>query len=100
MILWYSASSQDEAMDFSALGAVPLELDPRWLSSRVDSSNKYVQYFLVGDKQHPSGYAPFFVHPGALSYCLGETTVFHIPVLRYALQAAPLCENQALLAGL
>lgn len=100
MILWYSASSQDEAMDLSALGPVPLELDPRWLSSRVDSSNKYVQYFLAGDKQHPSGYAPFFVHPGALSYCLGETTVFHIPVLRYALQAAPLCENQALLAGL
>ena len=100
MILWYSASSQDEAMDFSALGAVPLELDPRWLSSRVDSSNKYVQYFLVGDKQHPSGYAPFFVHPGALSYCLGETTVCHIPVLRYAIQAAPLCKNQALLAGL
>lgn len=100
MIQWNSANASVNTLDLSLLGAVPLELDPRWLSSRVNGADKYVRYFLLGDQQRPRGYAPFVVHQGALAYCFGETTLFRIPVLRYAMQGAPLCENQELLAGL
>jgi hypothetical protein len=100
MIQWYAANASCKTPDLSSVGAVPLELDAHWLSSRVNGVDKYVRYFLLGDQQRPSGYAPFFVHRSALAYCLGETTVFHIPVLRYAMQGTPLCANQALLPGL
>jgi hypothetical protein len=62
--------------------------------------DKSIHYFLQGDRQHPSGYAPFFVHPGGLAYCFGETTLFRVPVRRYAIQGAPLCKDPSLLAGL
>ncbi|SEK30751.1 GNAT family N-acetyltransferase [Nitrosovibrio tenuis] len=100
MTQWRIARALGSAPDLSLLGPVPLELDPSWLSSRVNGVDKYVQYFLLGDEYRPCGYAPFFVHQSALAYCLGETTIFHIPVLRYTIQGGPLCENQALLAGL
>jgi hypothetical protein len=100
MIQWHLASTSDNTPDLSLLGPVPLELDPKWLSTRVNGVDKYVHYFLLGDQRQPCGYAPFFVHRSALAYCLGETTVFHIPIRRYAMQGAPLCESQTLLAGL
>lgn len=100
MIQWHVANVSDSTLDLSLVGPVPLELDPRWLSSRINGIDKYVQYFLLGDQQRPQGYAPFVIHRGALAYCFGETTVFRIPVVRYAMQEAPLCENQTLLAGL
>jgi hypothetical protein len=97
---WYAANALGKTPDLSLLGPVPLELDPNWLSSHANGVDKYVRYFLLGDQQRPCGYAPFFVHPGMLAYCLGETTVFHIPVLRYVMQGTPLCEDYALLPGL
>ncbi|MHB1200468.1 MAG: GNAT family N-acetyltransferase [Polaromonas sp.] len=100
MIQWNSANASVNAPDLSLVGPVPLELDPRWLSSRVNGVNKYVRYFMLGDQQRPRGYAPFIVHQGALAYCFGEVTVFRIPVLRYAMQGAPLCDNDEMLAGL
>lgn len=100
MIQWNSANASSQTLDLSQLGPVPLELDPRWLGSRVNGTDKYVRYFLLGDQQRPSGYAPFIVHQGALAYCFGETTVFSIPVLRHAMQGAPLCDNEEMLAGL
>jgi len=75
-------------------------LDPSWLGSRSDGVDKHLQIFLLGDENRPSGYAPFFVHRSELAYCLGETAVFHLPVIRYAMQGAPLCENQELLSQL
>src|SRR4051794_9744942 len=100
MVQWHLADASDETLDLSRFGSVPLELDPRWLRSRVDGADKNIQLFLLGESQRPCGYAPFFVHRSVLAYCLGETTVFSIPVLRYALQGAPLCENGALLSEL
>ncbi|MDN5752160.1 MAG: GNAT family N-acetyltransferase [Nitrosospira sp.] len=103
MTQWQAADAPGSTPDLSLLGPVPLELDPLWLSSRVNGAggaDKYIQCFLLGDPQRPRGYAPFVVHQGALAYCFGETTVFRVPVLRYAMQEAPLCENQELLAGL
>ena len=97
---WYLADILEKVVDFSLLPPVPLEQDPRWLSSRVNGSDKYIRYFLLGDRLRPYGYAPFFVHPGALAYCLGESTLFRIPVLRYVMQNAPVCEDQALLPDL
>lgn len=97
---WCRANISGNAIDLSPLGSVPLELDPRWLSSRVDSSDKSIHYFLQGDRQHPCGYAPFFVHPGMLTYCFGEATLFRVPVRRYAMQGAPLCKDSSSLAGL
>ncbi|HEX8874489.1 MAG TPA: GNAT family N-acetyltransferase [Nitrosospira sp.] len=94
------ASASGNALDLSLLGVVPLELDPRWLGSHANGVDKYVRYFLLGDQQRPCGYAPFFVHSGTLAYCLGETAVLNVPVTRYAMQEAPLCENHALLPGL
>lgn len=100
MIQWNSTNASSDTLDLSRLGPVPLELDPRWLDSRVSGTDKYVRYFMLGEQQRPRGYAPFIVHQGALAYCFGETTVFRIPVLRYAMQGAPLCENQEMLAAL
>jgi Acetyltransferase (GNAT) domain len=100
MAEWRLANASGNSLNFSQLGPVPLELDPAWLKSRVNGQNKHVQYFLLGDQHRPCGYAPFFVHRSALAYCLGESTVFHIPVQRYALQGAPLCESPVSLAGL
>lgn len=100
MTQWNSTNTSGDTIDLSLLGSVPLELDPRWLGSRVSGADKHVRYFLLGDQQRPHGYAPFIVHQGALAYCFGETTVFRIPVLRYAMQGMPLCENEEMLAGL
>ena len=100
MIQWNSVQASATLPDLSLLGPVPLEQDPRWLNSYGSSADRYIRYFLLGDQQQPRGYAPFVVHPGALAYCLGETTLFRIPVLRYAMQGSPLCENHELLAGL
>lgn len=100
MIQWHLASASDNPPDLSLLGQIPLELDPKWLNTRVNGVDKYIQYFLLGDQRQPCGYAPFFVHRSALAYCLGETTVFDVPIHRYAMQGTPLCENPALLAGL
>lgn len=100
MTQWNSTNASGDTLDLSLLGPVPLELDPRWLGSRVSGADKYVRYFLLGDEQRPRGYAPFIVHQGALAYCFGETTVFRVPVLRYAMQGAPLCDNDDMLAGL
>ena len=100
MAQWHLANASGNTFDLSLLDPVPLELDPVWLSRRVNGVDKYVQYFLLGDQCRPYGYAPFFVHPSALAYCLGEITIFHVPVRRYAIQGAPLCENGALLADL
>lgn len=97
---WYPVNALESGIDFSLLPSVPLEQDPRWLSSRVNASDKHIHYFLLGDRQRPHGYAPFFVHPGTLAYCLGEATLFRIPVLRYAMQSTPLCEDEALLPDL
>lgn len=97
---WNSTNTSGDTLDLSLLGPVPLELDPRWLKSHGSSEDRYIRYFLLGDQQQPRGYAPFVVHRGALAYCLGETTLFRIPVLRYAMQGSPLCENRESLAGL
>ncbi len=100
MIQWNLANATDQPLDLSLLGPVPLALDPRWLSSRVNRADKHIQYFLLGDQHCPKGYAPFLVHRGALTYCLGETTLFQIPVLRHAMQGVPLCDNEEMLASL
>lgn len=100
MIHWNSANTAVDAVDLSLLGAIPLELDPRWLSSRVNGADKYVRYFVLGDQQRPHGYAPFIVHQGALAYYFGETMICRIPVLRYAMQGEPLCNDDGTLAGL
>jgi hypothetical protein len=97
---WYPVNALESGADFSLLPSVPLEQDPRWLNSRITGPDKHIHYFLLGDRMRPCGYAPFFVHAGALAYCLGEATLFRIPVLRYAMQSAPLCENEALLPDL
>ena len=100
MTQWNSIQASATIPDLSLLGPVSLELDPRWLNSHGSSADRYIRYFLLGDQQRPRGYAPFVVHRGAIAYCLGETTLFRIPVLRYAMQGLPLCENHQLLAGL
>lgn len=100
MSQWNSVNADGHALDLSLVSPVPLELDPRWLHSRMNGEEKYVRYFLLGDRQRPSGYAPFIVHPTALKYYFGETTVFSIPVLRHAIQGTPLCDNEEMLAGL
>lgn len=98
---WNSVSATDQSLDLSLLGPVPLELDPRWLRSRMSGgTDKHIRYFLFGDQDCPSGYAPFMVHQGALAYCVGEATLFRIPVLRHAIQGAPLCESEEMLAAL
>ncbi len=97
---WCMTDALANTLDLSLLGPVPLELDACWLSSHANGVDKYVRYFLLGDPQRPCGYAPFFVHSSTLAYCLGETTVFNVPVTRYVMQEAPLCENPALLPGL
>src|SRR5690242_14331270 len=100
MIQWHLANASGNTPDLSLLGPIPLELDPKWLSTRVNGADKYIQYFLLGDQHRPCGYAPFFVHRSALAYCLGETTIFHVPIRRYTMQGTPLCENHESLAGL
>ena len=97
---WYVADAPPETLDLGLLEPVPLDLDWRWLRIRADGIDKYVRYFLAGDQRRPRAYAPFFVHPGALAYCLGETTIFRIAVQRYAMQGAPLCDDPAVLGGL
>jgi hypothetical protein len=100
MMQWYLANVPDNIPDLSLPGTIPLALDPHWLSSHVDSLDKSIHYFFQGDPQNPCGYAPFFVHPGALAYCFGETTLFRIPVRRHAMQGEPLCEDPSSLTEL
>jgi hypothetical protein len=100
LVGWHSADTLCDAPELSALGPVPLELDPRWLRRQVDGPDKRLQCFLLGEALRPRGYAPFLVHRGSLSYCLGEITVFSVPVLRYSMRDAPLCEDRESLAGL
>lgn len=100
MAQWQLTNIPSNNINFSSLGTIPIELDPHWLNSRIDSPDKYVQYFLQGDQDHPCGYAPFFVHPGKLDFCLGEATLVSIPVRRYMIKGAPLCEDYSSLAEL
>jgi len=97
---WQLSNVPGSAINFSLLGNIPIELDPHWLNSNINSPDKDVQYFLQGDQENPCGYAPFFVHPGNLNFCFGETTLFSIPVQRYAMEGAPLCEDSSSLAEL
>ncbi len=100
MAQWYLTDIPCSAINLSLLGSIPFELDPHWLNSRINSPDKYVQYFIQGDLYHPCGYAPFFVHPGKLDFRFGEITLVSIPVYRYALKGAPLCEDYSSLAEL
>jgi len=100
MTQWYPTNVPGSAINLSSLGSIPFELDPHWLNSRINSPDKYVQYFIQGDQYHPCGYAPFFVHPGNLDFRFGEITLARIPVRRYAIQGAPLCEDYSSLAEL
>ena len=97
---WHLTNLPGNTINFSLLGNVPIELDPHWLNSHINSPDKDVQYFLQGDQDNPCGYAPFFVHPGNLDFCFGEITLFSIPVHRYAMQGAPLCEDHSSLTEL
>ncbi len=100
MAQWYLANIPCSAINLSSLGSIPIELDPHWLNSRINSPDKYVQYFIQGDQYHPCGYAPFFVHPGNLDFCFGEITLVSIPVHRYAIKGAPLCKDYSSLVEL
>ena len=100
MVQWHVTNDPSNDINLSSLGSIPFELDSNWLTSRINSSDKYVQYFIQGDKQHPCGYAPFFVHPGKLDYHFGEITLVSLPVLRYAIKGAPLCKDQSSLTEL
>lgn len=99
MTQWFLSQTACIDTDLSLLGAIPFELNPRWLVTQVDPPKKRIELFLIGDSQQPSGYAPFLVHPGALDYYLGEIMLFSLPVERYAMRAAPLCKADEL-AGL
>ena len=100
MTQWHSIDASALPADLSKLGLIPLGQDPRWLHSRLAGEGKSLRYFTLGDARHPHGMAPFLVHHGVLSYCLGETTLFGIPVHRYAMQGMPLCDGVAQLEGL
>lgn len=97
---WYWADASDISLDLSLLMPIPLGLDPRWLCSHINGVDSHIRYFLLGDRQRPYGYAPFVVRQGTISYCLGEISIFRIPVVRYTMQGSPLCENHELLAEL
>lgn len=100
MSQWYITNTPGDTINFSLLGTIPIELDPHWLNSRINRSDKYVQYFLQGDQHHPCGYAPFFVHPGKLNFCFGETILASVSVYRYAIKGSPLCEDHTSLTEL
>lgn len=42
----------------------------------------------------------FFVQPGELDFCFGETTLFSIAVQKYAMQGTPICKDDFSLAEL
>ena len=94
MIQWKSANTVDPSLDLSLLAPVPMELDPKWLTGRVNGRDGHVTYFLLGHQERPVGYAPFVVHSTELAHRLGEITLFSVSVLRHAIQGTPLCRNK------
>lgn len=100
MTPWNSINTDELPVDLSRLGHIPLELDPRWLQSRLGETGQSLRYFTLGDASHPQGFAPFLIHRGVLAYCFGETTLFTFRVNRYAIQGPPLCNDPAQLNGL
>jgi hypothetical protein len=100
MLKWHVAESTFGPFDWYRLGPVPLELNPSWLATQVDRADKGLKIFLLGEQSCPTGYAPFLIHHSELAYCLGESAVFRIPVVRYAMKGEPLCGNATMLPEL
>ena len=95
MTRWYVSNESGLGLDLSRIGPIPLDLNPRWLGARITNADRRLVHFLLDDISRPSGYAPFFVHPGSLSYNIGEFCLHRIQVTRYVLRSAPLCESPA-----
>lgn len=94
---WHATTTAPAAGQLALFETLPLGLNPRWLGTRVDNTEARIVSFLFEDQASACGYAAFIAHPGALSYCLGETTLFRVPVLRYAAREVPLCKDETAL---
>ena len=100
MTQWYLAKIPSEAINLPQPNTIPIGLDPKWLSSRINSPDKYVQFYLQGDQGQPCGYAPFLVHTNTLDFYFGDITLFSIGVQKYTIQGAPICKDYFSLAEL
>lgn len=67
-----------------------MDHDLTWLSAKCDD-DKSVKIYVCRDQQGDVvGYAPFFVHPSALSFELFGISLFYYRVRRYSITATPL----------
>ena len=64
--------------------------DLRWLQRQTDGKDKRLSIFVLRKDDVIVGYAPFFVHPSALTFSLGEISLFSRPINRHDLDATPL----------
>ena len=100
MTPWHLVDVDKVPGDLSQLGPIPLDLDPRWLQSRLGEKDQTLRYFTLAHDQQLLGYAPFLNHRGVLGFCFGETALFSVSVNRYAMQGVPLCNSVSQLQGL
>jgi hypothetical protein len=96
-ILWRLRASDRETLGALATRLEPLlaqldrpelDLDIGWLAGLADA-RRSVHVWVLEGQDRLVGYAPFFVHPSALDYRLGEVTLFGWPCQRYVLTGEP-----------
>lgn len=100
MTPWQLNGAGETPSGLSQLDPIPLDLNPLWLQSRLGEKGQTLRYFTLAHHQQLLGYAPFLNHRGVLGFYFGETSLFSIPVNRYAMQGAPLCDSASQLQGL
>lgn len=78
-----------------------MDHDPHWLSAKCGNDKSYKLLVCFAPDNRLVGYAPFFIHPSALSFQLFGISVFDYRIRRYCITATPLlaehCQNPQIL---
>lgn len=67
-----------------------MDHDPHWLSAKCGNDKSYKLLICIAPDNSLVGYAPFFIHPSALSFQLFGISVFDYRIRRYCITATPL----------
>lgn len=71
-----------------------IDHDPYWLSAKCGNDKSSKLFVCISPDNALVGYAPFFIHPSALSFQLFGISVFDYRIRRYCITATPLIAKE------
>lgn len=71
-----------------------IDHDPYWLSAKCGNDKSSKLFVCITPDNTVAGYAPFFIHPSALSFQLFGISVYDYRIRRYCITATPLLAEE------